>query len=152
MFANYLDNEIEDYFVVVQNESIIACGGLNYDYDKKEAVLSWGMVHPTYQGWGIGSQLTEHRIKHLHPVQGIDKLMVRTSQHTYKFYEKMGFELKSVTNNYWGPNLHLHVMQMKVWPFRYFLSFSTLLTSTFFCTISSTISALSLALSSCKSL
>lgn len=114
LFDNYLDNEIEDYFVVEQNESIIACGGLNYDYDKKEAFLSWGMVHPTYQGWGIGSQLSGHRIKHLNSVQGINTLVVRTSQHTYKFYEKMGFELKSVTNNYWGPNLHLHYMQMKV--------------------------------------
>lgn len=114
LFSNYLDNEREDYFVIEQYGSIIACGGLNYNYAKKKAFLSWGMVHPTYQGWGIGTQLTEHRIKHLKTVKGIDKLIVRTSQHTYIFYEKMGFTLKGVTENYWAPGLHLHFMEMTV--------------------------------------
>lgn len=114
LFSNYLDCEREDYFVVEQSGSIIGCGGLNYEYDKKEAVLSWGMIHPTYQGWGIGTQLTEHRIKYLKNAEGIDKLVVRTSQHTHKFYEKMGFKLIKVQENYWGHDLHLHYMEMSV--------------------------------------
>lgn len=114
LFSNYLDNEREDYFVVEQNGGIIGCGGLNYEKDKKKAVLSWGMIHPTYQGWGIGTQLTEHRINHLKNLEGIDKLIVRTSQHTATFYEKMGFTLVEVKENYWAPDLHLHYMEMQV--------------------------------------
>jgi len=43
----------------------------------------------------------------------IDIISVRTSQHAYKFYEKMGFELVKITNDYWAKNFDLYLMQMK---------------------------------------
>ncbi len=112
LFSNYLDNEREDYFVLESNGQIIGCGGINYEKGKTEAVLSWGMIHPKHHGQGLGSQLAKHRIGHLRTLKTANKLVVRTSQHTVGFYQKMGFKLLEAKENYWAPGLHLNYMEM----------------------------------------
>ncbi|AEV33376.1 GNAT family N-acetyltransferase [Owenweeksia hongkongensis] len=114
LFSNYLDNEREDYFVLESSGKIIGCGGLNYEKGKTEAVLSWGMIHPSYHGLGYGTQITQHRINHLKTIRTAHTLVVRTSQHTSVFYEKMGFKVLEIKENYWAPGLHLHYMKMKL--------------------------------------
>jgi ribosomal protein S18 acetylase RimI-like enzyme len=37
--------------------------------------------------------------------------MVRTSQHAWRFFEKMGFELQKTEKNFWAPGFDLYQMK-----------------------------------------
>ena len=112
-FINYLDHEVEDYFVYELDFKIIGAGGINYFLEEKSARISWDMVDSKSQGKGIGKKLTQHRINHLKRNTEVEIIRVRTSQHAYKFYGKMGFELEKIEKKYWAKNFDLYLMQMK---------------------------------------
>lgn len=111
-FENYLNNEIEDYFVYEVNSKIIGAGGINYFPEERLARISWDMIDPKSQGNGIGKKLTQYRINHLNGNPNIDLIIVRTTQLVYKFYEKMGFELEKVEKDFWAKNFDLYQMRM----------------------------------------
>lgn len=111
-FIYYLDNELEDYYVLEQDGGIVGCGGINYKPAEQTAVISWDMFHPGMQGRGLGRKLVQHRIEHVKADPSYTRMIVRTSQHTDKFYAKMGFQLKEVVNDYWAPGFDLYYMEM----------------------------------------
>jgi len=106
----YLDTELEDYFVLELDGQIIGSGGLNYQHDKSAAVFSWAMILPSFHSKGHGTRLVAHRLSHLTATVPHYRVQVRTSQHTYRFYEKMGFTLQQVVKHYWAPDMHLYDM------------------------------------------
>ena len=87
----------------------MGCGGFNRTPDGKSGVLSWDIIHPGSQGKGVGSALVQHRINAMREL-GVENIGVRTSQHAYKFYEKMGFTLKEVVKDYWAQGFDLYDM------------------------------------------
>jgi len=107
---HYLENELEDYFVAEEGESIVGAGGLNYFPKENTARISWDFVHPDFHGQGIGQALVRHRLHHLKRLNWVKKVVVRTSQFAYRFYEKMGFELKETKKDYWAPGFDLYLM------------------------------------------
>lgn len=109
----YLEHEVEDYFVVEENGNILGCGGINYFPKEKNARISWDIVDPNFQGKGIGKQLVEHRLHILQKNQEINGIIVRTSQHTYLFYKKMGFELRHVEKDFWTEGFDLYEMVLR---------------------------------------
>jgi ribosomal-protein-alanine N-acetyltransferase len=111
-FENYLDNEVEDYFVYEIDSEIIGAGGINYFTEQKLARISWDMINPNSQGNGIGKKLTQYRINYLNENPKIELIIVRTTQLVYKFYEKMGFKLEKVEKDFWAENFDLYQMQM----------------------------------------
>jgi len=113
-FIKYLDHEVEDYFVYEEHSKIIGAGGINYFLEDKTARISWDIVNIESQGGGIGKKLTQYRINHLKRNPKIEMISVRTSQHAYKFYEKMGFELVKIKNDYWAQNFDLYLMELKL--------------------------------------
>ncbi|SRR5690554_232885 len=113
-FENYLDNEIEDYFVYEVNSEIIGAGGINYFTEQKLARISWDMIAPNSQGNGIGKKLTQYRINHLKEKENIELIVVRTTQLVCKFYEKMGFELEKVEKDFWAKGFDLYQMEMNI--------------------------------------
>ena len=108
-FENYLENEIEQYFVVELNAKLIGAGGINFDKNKTIGKISWDFIHPEYQGRGIGKKLLRHRLERLEPM-GVKRISVRTSQMAYTFYEKNGFVLREVTKDYWANGFDLYKM------------------------------------------
>lgn len=54
---NYLDKEIDDYFVVEENYEIIGAAGINYFPKEKTAGISWDIIKPDSQGKGIGKKI-----------------------------------------------------------------------------------------------
>ncbi len=95
-FSNYLDNEKELYYVLLFNEKIVGCGGINFAENKTIGKISWDILHPEYQGKSLGTRLLEYRIEKLESIKSVQKITVRTSQIAYQFYEKQGFELKII--------------------------------------------------------
>ncbi|HET8859292.1 GNAT family N-acetyltransferase [Marivirga sp.] len=108
---HYLDNETEDYFVVEDEGEIVGAGGINNELQSKTAIISWDIIKPNQHGKGIGRKLTQHRIQHINTKPEIEKIIVRISQHTDKFYEKMGFKLLKVEQDYWAKGFDLYEME-----------------------------------------
>jgi N-acetylglutamate synthase-like GNAT family acetyltransferase len=113
-FIDYLDNELEDYFVVEEKGQVIGSGGVNYFPESNSARISWDMIHPDFHGKGLGKLLTLHRISHLRKTPNLKQIIVRTTQLTYKFYEKMGFELEKTEKDYWAKGFDLYQMKIDV--------------------------------------
>lgn len=108
---NYLDNEIDRYFVVEDDEKIVGSGGFNHFKSEKQIRISWDIFHPEYQGKGLGTLLLEHRIKEIKELSNVDKIIVRTSQHAYKFYEKNNFKLIDINKDYWAKGFDMYLME-----------------------------------------
>ena len=109
----YLDHERELYYVLLFNEKIVGCGGINFAENKTIGKISWDILHPQYQGKSLGSQLLKYRIEKIKVIDSIQKITVRTSQLAYKFYEKQGFELNEVKEDYWAKGFDLYRMEYK---------------------------------------
>ncbi|MBK8966864.1 MAG: GNAT family N-acetyltransferase [Saprospiraceae bacterium] len=109
---DYLDRHLEDYFVVEEQGVVVGAGGINYFPEAQLARISWDIIHSGFQGKGIGSALTRHRIDMIRENPAIAKIVVRTSQHVYKFYEKNGFTLEKTAADFWAPGYDLYQMVM----------------------------------------
>lgn len=110
-FIHYIDEEREYYYVVEVNHKIIGCGGINFSNHPELAKISWDIIHPDFQGKGIGSQLLQFRIEKIKSLNPSAQIMVRTSQHAYTFYQKNNFTLKEVIKDYWAKGYDLYTMQ-----------------------------------------
>lgn len=109
----YLDEEIEQYYVVEYKNKIIGCGGINCSKDFKIGKISWDIFHPSYQNKGIGRLLLNFRIEKLKSLKKVQTISVRTSQLVYKFYEKCGFEIIGIKKDYWAKGLDLYDMEFR---------------------------------------
>jgi len=115
LFIDFLDNDIEDnYYVVEKNAEIVACGGIFLDRETDEAGLSWGMVHVAEHKNGIGKLLTEYRINLLKEIYPGKVYKVDTSQHTEGFYLKRGFETIAVVPDGFAKGIDKYVMKMNL--------------------------------------
>ena len=110
-FSNYLDNERELYYVLLFNEKIVGCGGINFAENKTIGKISWDILHPEYQGKSLGTRLLEYIIEKLESIKSVQKITVRTSQVAYQFYEKQGFELKEIKKDYWAKGFDMYKME-----------------------------------------
>ena len=109
----YLESERELYYVLLYDQIIVGCGGINFTDNHTTGKISWDIFHPDYQGKSLGSKLVKYRIDKLTSMEGIQKISVRTSQVAYKFYEKQGFELMEIKKDYWADGFDLYEMVYK---------------------------------------
>lgn len=114
-FIEYLEKHIESYFIAEIEGKIIGCGGINYKNQQKKAIISWDIIHPDFQGKGIGKKLLLYRINEIKKNKLIETIIVRTSQHADKFYEKCGFKLEKVEKDYWAKDFDLYEMIIKIY-------------------------------------
>lgn len=111
-FIEYLEKDSDHYFVFENNNELIGCGGINYFHEESLARIAWDMVHPNHHGKGVGKQLVQFRINEIKKKTGIDKIVVRTSQFTFQFYQKMGFELEKIEKDFWAKGFDLYQMNI----------------------------------------
>lgn len=112
-FKEYLDNERELYYVLLYDDEIVGCGGINFSDDRTMAKISWDIFHPDYQGKSLGTQLLKYRLDIIKSMDHIQKITVRTSQFAYVFYKKQGFEIFEIVKDYWSPGFDLYNMEYK---------------------------------------
>lgn len=108
---NYLDNEIENYFVILLDNKLVGAGGINYNDQKTIAKISWDLIHPDFHGKKLGTLLLQHRLNQIKSMESIQKIVVRTSQFVHNFYAKNGFQLQYTTPNYWAEGFDLYYME-----------------------------------------
>ncbi|MCR9249597.1 MAG: GNAT family N-acetyltransferase [bacterium] len=113
-YKEYLDVHREEYYVVEEGDTIIGCGGINYFLEESIARISWDAIHPDHQGKGVGSKLVAHRIACIKKHGGINKIVVRTTQVVYKFYEKSGFQLIKTEKDFWAKGFDLYQLEMDI--------------------------------------
>ncbi|MFA0963871.1 GNAT family N-acetyltransferase [Roseivirga sp. BDSF3-8] len=114
-YKDYLENEREKYFVAIAEDTVIAGGGINFKNEEKAAWLSWDLVHPYWQGKGVGGAIVQQRIQYIREHNSVQQIVVRTSQFAWKFYEKQGFDLVQKVDDYWAKGYHLYLMKMGVY-------------------------------------
>ena len=107
----YLERERELYYVLLHEERIVGCGGINFADGGTVVKISWDMVHPQYRGKSLGTRLLRHRIEKLEAMRSVRRITVRTSQLAFGFYEKRGFELKGIEKDYWAEGFDLYRME-----------------------------------------
>lgn len=110
---NYLENEIEFYYVAEEEGKIVGSGGINTEKEKNKGIISWGMIHANHHRKGVGKILLNHRVSELLKMKQIDSIIVRTSQLVFPFYEKNGFELNTIQKDYWAKGFDLYEMNYK---------------------------------------
>ena len=107
----YLEADRKLYYVLLFDQKIAGCGGINFADNNTTGKISWDIVHPDYQGKALGTKLLKHRIDILRSMDGIHKITVRTSQVAYKFYEKQGFKLFEIKKDYWAEGFDMYYME-----------------------------------------
>lgn len=114
-YLQYLMKHAQNYYIIENSNQIIAAGGINYGFDEgKTARLSWDLIHPDYQRKGYGTTLSNYRINKIKQNPHIENIIVRTSQKTYAFYEKIGFKLESSLKDFWADGMDLYVMKIEI--------------------------------------
>ncbi|SFT34598.1 N-acetylglutamate synthase, GNAT family [Lishizhenia tianjinensis] len=109
---HYLENEVENYFVYTFENGLVAAGGINYKPEEHTAILSWDIVHPEFQGKGIGSELVKHRLHFIAQQRIYSRCIVRTSQLVYPFYLKHNFKLISKHPDFWAKGYDMYYMKL----------------------------------------
>ena len=111
-FRKFLDTLPCPYYVVTRNDEVLACGGYGVDQQKNTVVLAWGMARADLHKQGLGTFLLAERLKQIYQDFGETVVEIDTSQHSKGFFERFGFEVGIITENYYAPGLHRVDMQL----------------------------------------
>lgn len=96
-FLGSINTRDRPYLVLTRQGSVIACGGLITQTEKRQASLTWGMVDRAHHGQRLGTSLTQARLALARATPNIAELELSTSQHTRGFYERFGFTVSKIT-------------------------------------------------------
>jgi N-acetylglutamate synthase and related acetyltransferases len=114
-FENWLgkvETTNESYFVVEQDNEVIGCGGYYIEPDKQTARMTWGLVHNSLHKKGIGKALILHRIAAIKAIAPQCIIGLDTTQHSYTFFEKLGFVTTKITPDSYGEGMHRYDMEL----------------------------------------
>ena len=97
-FSIYLNEEcFPNYWVLEDEDKIVGCGGIYENFKKNSVGLAWGMIHNDYHKKGYGAFLTKFRVERMVEQYPTHIKRLATSQHTFPFYERMGFKVAKIT-------------------------------------------------------
>ena len=107
-------NNIAEHFYVLEHEGTIAgCGGFYIPETKPVGNMVWGMIDNRYHKLGLGKALFQYRIEQAKNLYPYCSIILDTTQHTYQFFEKLGFTVTQITHDAYGPGLHRYDMVME---------------------------------------
>lgn len=110
-FRAFLDDLPGPYLVLEDAGGRVGgCGGWALRDDGATADLCWGMVRVDLHGRGWGRALAAARIEAIDRSGAAARIELQTSQHTRGFYERLGFEARSVEPEGFGPGIDRVVM------------------------------------------
>lgn len=116
-FSNFLDSlprrfaeNSTHYYVIVVDDQVIGAGGFG-DKDNTDVLsLAWGLVHNDFHKKGYGEVLLKHRLAEFQRLYPSKSLVLDTTQHSYGFFEKYGFEVTKFTPDFYEEGMHRYDM------------------------------------------
>lgn len=103
-FAAFLDALPGPFLVADDGGRVVACGGWAVEADTGDVALCWGIVDAARHREGIGDRLTRARLRDA--LAGAPRaVVIRTSQHTQGFYERLGFAVARVVPDGHAPGI-----------------------------------------------
>lgn len=106
----YGQTQEEYYYVVEEEGKVIGSGGFYIPREGKYANMTWGMVDNALHRKGIGRGLLLFRIEMIRKLFPGYSIRLDTTQHSYRFFEKMGFEVVMITKDGYGEGLDRYDM------------------------------------------
>lgn len=117
-FAGFLDAGPGGYFVVADGSVVVGCGGVfvrDGAGGQHEGGLYWGMVARTRHRAGVGSFLLRQRLAYLAKTYPeTEAVLLDTSQYSYEFFARFGFEVVKATPNSYAPGLDRYDMRLRL--------------------------------------
>jgi N-acetylglutamate synthase-like GNAT family acetyltransferase len=110
---SYKENKAEHFYVLENDEGVVACGGFYIPEKEQHANMVWGMVRNNLHKNGLGKLLFEYRIRQVQELYPGNGVILDTSQYTYPFFEKMGFKVTGVQKDSYGPGLDRYDMVLE---------------------------------------
>lgn len=104
----FLNNEARDYLVLIQEHRVIGAFGLS-SLNPKVGRLRWILLHPDFQGKGLGSEIMT-RVQTMAKAKNLDRVLISASQHSAPFFEAFGARTVEIISHGWGPEMHRHNM------------------------------------------
>ena len=98
------------YYVVVLDAKIIGSGGFGDKENNGVISLAWGLIHTNYHKKGFGKKLFLYRLEKLKHLYVNPQVVLDTTQHTYTFFEKMGFVITKITEDFYTKGMHRYDM------------------------------------------
>lgn len=108
----YLDNHGENHYVLEYKQEVVGCVGYAFEPDANLGIIAWIFMDPKHQGSGFGRRAVNFCLDKFNAISDVTRIRVRTSQHVYQFFEKLGFQLMSTEKDYWAPGFDLYLMEM----------------------------------------
>ncbi|AWO00990.1 hypothetical protein DLD77_04380 [Chitinophaga alhagiae] len=104
---------VEHYYVVEENGEVIGCGGFFADLQKREATMAWGLITNALHKKGLGKALFLYRLEKIREICPGSTIILDTTQHSCRFFEKLGFRTVRVSKDAYGPGLDRYDMEMR---------------------------------------
>jgi len=98
------------YYVGLVEGEVLCCGGLYKNKELNRYGYAWGMVRRDFHKKGLGKQLSDFRKDRLLEQEEQLPFELHTSQETYGFYARQGFEVQNIEENGFGKGLHKYTM------------------------------------------
>lgn len=106
----YKNTRAEYFYVALKENQVTGCGGFYVPKEGQRANLTWGMIDKAFHKQGIGSKFLEYRIQMIRDMYPGFIISMDTTQHSYKFFEKMGFRVTEVISNCYSEGLDRYDM------------------------------------------
>jgi [ribosomal protein S18]-alanine N-acetyltransferase len=101
------------YYVVVIGDRSVACGGFYISPDGWKARMAWGMVRREDHRRGIGAEFIRYRVRRIRQMYPYCAIALDTTQHSFGFFEKMGFVVTKVTPDFYAAGLDRYDMELR---------------------------------------
>lgn len=98
------------YYTMMLNYRVIGCGGFCKKEETNAITFAWGLVHHDYHKQGFGKQLVAFRLEKIKLIYPDKQVILDTTQHSFPFFEKYGFETVKITNDFYAKGMHRYDM------------------------------------------
>ena len=111
-FEYYLEHNSDTYLIIEEDHQVIGGAGYYVNKSDNSGRITWIFIDPQHAGQGYGTQAVEYCLKELRDNLKVEKFVVTTSQKSFKFFAKFGFQVVHTQKDYWGEGLDLYEMKL----------------------------------------
>ena len=98
------------FYVVIVDDKVVGCGGFGDKDNTGEISLAWGLIHRDYHKMNYGRSLLKYRLSEIDRIYPKQPVFIDTTQFSYGFFEKYGFEVLKITPDHYAVGMHRYDM------------------------------------------